>query len=110
MEWQEYVDLDKSDDNSNEGIFCIPRRPGEIDNSNLLLNESVVEGNELDLKRSLQEGEDYSLVPQDAWKKLLEWYIWLFLFVFVESVLSTVIWETFIFLENHHQISFDCVS
>lgn len=74
MEWQEYVDLDQSDDNSNEGIFCIPRRPGEIDNSNLLLNESVVEGNELDLKRSLQEGEDYSLVPQDAWKKLLEWY------------------------------------
>ncbi|THU74019.1 hypothetical protein C4D60_Mb04t28940 [Musa balbisiana] len=72
MEWQEYVDLDQSDDNSNEGIFCIPRRPGEIDNSNLLLNESVVEGNELDLKRSLQEGEDYSLVPQDAWKKLLE--------------------------------------
>ncbi|CAL9751500.1 unnamed protein product [Musa acuminata subsp. burmannicoides] len=74
MEWQQYVGLDQSDDNSNEGLFGIPRRPGEVDNSNLVVNESAMEGNELDLKRSLQEGEDYSLVPQEVWMKILEWY------------------------------------
>ncbi|THU66409.1 hypothetical protein C4D60_Mb05t13840 [Musa balbisiana] len=73
MEWQQYVGLDQSDDNSNEGLFGIPRRPGEVDNSNLVVNESAMEGNELDLKRSLQEGEDYSLVPQEVWMKILEW-------------------------------------
>ncbi|CAL9158927.1 unnamed protein product, partial [Musa hybrid cultivar] len=74
MEWQQYVGLDQSDDNYNEGLFGIPRRPGEVDNSNLVVNESAMEGNELDLKRSLQEGEDYSLVPQEVWMKILEWY------------------------------------
>ncbi|WOL08121.1 ubiquitin carboxyl-terminal hydrolase 9 [Canna indica] len=74
MAWQQYVGSDQSNHNSDEGLFCTPHRPGEIDNSCLVLNQPFREGNELDLKRGLQEGEDYNLVPQEVWKKLLEWY------------------------------------
>lgn len=37
------------------------------------MDQTSIQGNELDLKRGLQEGEDYSLVPEEVWKKLLEW-------------------------------------
>lgn len=73
MEWQQYVAFDHSDVNSSQSVFSIPCRPGEIDNSCLILNEASTQSNELDLKEGLQEGQDYILVPQEVWKKLLEW-------------------------------------
>lgn len=74
MEWQQYVGFDHSDVNSSQSVFSIPCRPGEIDNSCLVLNEALTQSNELDLKEGLQEGQDYILVSQEVWKKLLEWY------------------------------------
>lgn len=78
MEWQQYVGFDHSDVNSSQSVFSIPCRPGEIDNSCLVLNEALTQSNELDLKEGLQEGQDYILVPQEVWKKLLEWYFCIF--------------------------------
>ncbi|XP_006661646.1 ubiquitin carboxyl-terminal hydrolase 9-like isoform X2 [Oryza brachyantha] len=50
-----------------------PSRPGDIDNSKLL-EESSSDGDEPELQRTLREGEDYDLVPQEVWRKLHEWY------------------------------------
>lgn len=33
------------------------------------------DNDELDLVRSLVEGLDYVLVPQEVWKKLIEWSV-----------------------------------
>ena len=55
----------------------IPRRPGRIDNSELILYGTEEEGDGLTLRRNLQEGQDYTLVPQEVWKKLHEWYLFL---------------------------------
>lgn len=49
-------------------------RPGEIDNSDILLKEDDFDGDELELRRMLEEGRDYVLVPQQVWEKLLDWY------------------------------------
>lgn len=49
-------------------------RPGPIDNSDLLLKEDGSEGDEPELRRMLEEGRDYVLVPQQVWEKLLDWY------------------------------------
>ncbi|XP_008800670.3 ubiquitin carboxyl-terminal hydrolase 9-like isoform X1 [Phoenix dactylifera] len=73
-DWQEYVGFDRFREHSSKGHLSILSRPGRIDNSKLVLNRTDTEGNELDLQRHLQEGEDYTLVPHEVWKKLLEWY------------------------------------
>ncbi|KAG1362698.1 Ubiquitin carboxyl-terminal hydrolase 10 [Cocos nucifera] len=73
-DWQEYVGLDWFSEHSSKGHLSSLPRPGNIDNSKLVLNGTDEEGNELDLQRNLQEGEDYTLVPHEVWKKLLEWY------------------------------------
>lgn len=48
-------------------------RPGPIDNSDLIsnINEGDLDG--VQLIRTLEEGQDYMLVPEAVWKKLLEW-------------------------------------
>ncbi|XP_008811872.2 ubiquitin carboxyl-terminal hydrolase 9-like [Phoenix dactylifera] len=73
-DWQEYVGLDSFSENSSQGNLSALPRPGKIDNSKLVLNGIDAEGIELDLQRNLQEGEDYTLVPHEVWKKLFEWY------------------------------------
>ncbi|XP_072954131.1 ubiquitin carboxyl-terminal hydrolase 9-like isoform X1 [Typha angustifolia] len=72
-DWQKYVGLDKGEESCSESLLHIPFRPGEIDNSKLVLDGTKVE-DEPDLQRNLQEGEDYTLVPQEVWRKLFEWY------------------------------------
>ncbi|PKI64379.1 hypothetical protein CRG98_015239 [Punica granatum] len=49
-------------------------RPGPIDNSDILSNVTTCEGDDLELNRVLQEGQDYVLVPQEVWEKLFSWY------------------------------------
>ncbi|XP_077234151.1 ubiquitin carboxyl-terminal hydrolase 9-like [Tasmannia lanceolata] len=83
-EWEEYTWKDEnncpieqcstSSQNSNGALYMIPQRPGQIDNSDLVLNGMDCEGDELDIRGMLKEGYDYVLVPQEAWKNLLDWY------------------------------------
>ncbi|KAK9161091.1 hypothetical protein Syun_007432 [Stephania yunnanensis] len=83
-EWQEYVKqhngdfpVDECSTHSLHANGALPKkvdRPGKIDNSFLILNEDGVEGGDLQLKRTLEEGHDYVLVHQEVWKKLYSWY------------------------------------
>ncbi|XP_058104994.1 ubiquitin carboxyl-terminal hydrolase 9-like [Magnolia sinica] len=82
-DWQEYVRQDENGCSIDEhcssshhmnGSLSNRHRPGQIDNSDLVLNGMEGDGNELELRRLLEEGHDYVLVPQEVWKKLLEWY------------------------------------
>ncbi|MQM01060.1 hypothetical protein Taro_033808 [Colocasia esculenta] len=72
-EWEDYVGLQESPQISNDVSFHIPRRPGRIDNSELLSSEMDEENNELLLREGLMEEIDFKLVPQEVWKKLDEW-------------------------------------
>lgn len=78
--WEEYVRINRSNDDTtfseqlNGGLPHTTCRPGTIDNSELVVDETDGESNVWSLRRNLQEGEDYSLVPQEVWKKLHEWY------------------------------------
>ena len=49
-------------------------RPGEIDNRKLVSEENISGSEEQELQRTLREGEDYTLVPQEVWRKLYDWY------------------------------------
>ncbi|KAJ6832182.1 ubiquitin carboxyl-terminal hydrolase 9-like [Iris pallida] len=79
-DWQDYVGLDDTNRDftslrhSNDGLPHVPCRPGKIDNTSLVSYKTSGDGNDLDLRRNLQEGEDYNLIPQEVWKKLHEWY------------------------------------
>lgn len=48
-------------------------RPGQIDNSDLVLGVNGCEGDEPELRRMLEEGQDYVLVSQEVWEKLFDW-------------------------------------
>ncbi|KAL1556425.1 ubiquitinyl hydrolase 1 [Salvia divinorum] len=48
--------------------------PGPIDNSDLIVNEVKDKDEDLQLHRTLQEGHDYELVPEEVWERLLKWY------------------------------------
>ncbi|XP_068649713.1 ubiquitin carboxyl-terminal hydrolase 9-like [Aristolochia californica] len=84
MKWQRYVGQDEKDSSIVEQFTCssfpsgafskIPCRPGPINNSEIVLNGADSEGEEPELCKPLQEGDDYVLVPQEVWKKLFEWY------------------------------------
>ncbi|KAE9619095.1 hypothetical protein Lal_00046907 [Lupinus albus] len=52
----------------------IAARPGPIDNSDIISTENNCNDNSLDIRRALEEGTDYVLVPQEVWERLLEWY------------------------------------
>lgn len=79
-DWEEYVRIKSSNEASTSadhldgGLPYIGCRPGRIDNSSLISHGTDVGGSGLELRRNLQEGEDYSLVPHEVWKKLHEWY------------------------------------
>lgn len=49
-------------------------RPGPIDNSDIIQNgNGSGEGDDLEVRRNLEEGQDYVLVPQQVWEKLFCW-------------------------------------
>ena len=48
-------------------------RPGPIDNSDIVLNGNECELDDLEILRTLEEGRDYVLVPQEVWEKLFDW-------------------------------------
>ncbi|XP_014513603.1 ubiquitin carboxyl-terminal hydrolase 9 [Vigna radiata var. radiata] len=52
----------------------IANRPGPIDNSDIISKENNFDSNSLDIRRMLEEGTDYVLVPEKVWERLLEWY------------------------------------
>ncbi|KAG2676917.1 hypothetical protein I3760_12G073900 [Carya illinoinensis] len=49
-------------------------RPGPIDNSDIVLDINDHGSNDLEVRKSLHEGVDYVLVPQEVWEKLFDWY------------------------------------
>ncbi|KAK4797362.1 hypothetical protein SAY86_029688 [Trapa natans] len=60
--------------NSNHVSSNTADRPGPIDNSDIVSSLSAVESDDLELHRTLEEGQSYVLVPQEVWEKLLSWY------------------------------------
>ncbi|KAL0446556.1 UNVERIFIED_CONTAM: Ubiquitin carboxyl-terminal hydrolase 10 [Sesamum latifolium] len=49
-------------------------RPGPIDNNDIVVNGVENKDGGPQLLRTLEEGRDYVLVPQEVWEKLLKWY------------------------------------
>ncbi|CAA0843231.1 Ubiquitin carboxyl-terminal hydrolase 9 [Striga hermonthica] len=49
-------------------------RPGVIDNSDIIASGRENEDDDPQLLRTVEEGRDYVLVPQEVWEKLLKWY------------------------------------
>ncbi|GAB2274235.1 hypothetical protein Dimus_009002 [Dionaea muscipula] len=80
--WQRYVGDDIDEDSlAHHSIPAqaadLPKRidkPGPIDNSDLVVNLKDEESDHLELIRSLEEGPDYVLVPEEVWNKLFDWY------------------------------------
>lgn len=77
--WQRYVgqgtgEYSSDSQHLNVGPSKMADRPGPIDNSDIVLNRNDCEGNDIELHRTLQEGVDYVLVPQEVWEKLFDWY------------------------------------
>ncbi|KAL9232533.1 hypothetical protein vseg_007637 [Gypsophila vaccaria] len=75
--WQIYSGLDVNGYMMCAGSPDLPNelnKPGPIDNSDLVSNSLASHPDSLDLIRTLEEGRDYALVPEDVWNKLLEWY------------------------------------
>ncbi|KAG7552658.1 Peptidase C19 ubiquitin carboxyl-terminal hydrolase [Arabidopsis thaliana x Arabidopsis arenosa] len=68
--WQKYVEQSKDECLSGESLEA--SRPGAIDNHDIIESES--DDNDPQLRRLLVEGVDYVLVPQEVWKRLVEWY------------------------------------
>ncbi|KAL0409187.1 UNVERIFIED_CONTAM: Ubiquitin carboxyl-terminal hydrolase 9 [Sesamum radiatum] len=50
-------------------------RPGPIDNNDIVVNGVENKDGGPQLLRTLEEGRDYVLVPQEVWEKLLKWLI-----------------------------------
>lgn len=82
MEWQGYVGLVSYGENGTEQFPRATNRPGEIDNSKLVSAERINGSEEPELQRTLREGEHYTLVPQEVWQRLYEWYLTLFVFAY----------------------------
>ncbi|XP_042025033.1 ubiquitin carboxyl-terminal hydrolase 9-like isoform X1 [Salvia splendens] len=82
MAWQRYIGKIEDDypfDSSSVGpssvaSSCTKDRPGPIDNTDLVINEVKDKDEDLQLHRTLQEGHDYELVPEEVWERLLKWY------------------------------------
>ncbi|XP_021757775.1 ubiquitin carboxyl-terminal hydrolase 10-like [Chenopodium quinoa] len=75
--WQRYTEQEGEDCEMNGNTADLPNpaeRPGPIDNSDLILNVNGGDADNLELLRTLEEGQHYVLVPEEVWKKLLEWY------------------------------------
>ncbi|KAM0892059.1 hypothetical protein ACQ4PT_026009 [Festuca glaucescens] len=78
--WIDYVIQDSAGVTSNgshqhEFGSNAPRRPGAIDNLDLLDDvASEVSSMDIELHDTLVEGRDYILLPQKVWEKLHGWY------------------------------------
>lgn len=77
MGWQKYTGQHGdaySGDNSSEPqhlmTLDISERPGPIDNSDIIVGS----GGDPQLHRTLEEEQDYKLIPCQVWEKLHEWY------------------------------------
>jgi ubiquitin carboxyl-terminal hydrolase 4/11/15 len=79
--WIDYVIQDSAGVTSNgshqhEFASNAPRRPGPIDNLDLLDDvASEVSSMDIELHDTLVEGRDYILLPQQVWEKLHGWYV-----------------------------------
>lgn len=79
--WETYVGVDEPvidslafDSQHMNGVSSkTAERPGPIDNSDIVENGNDSEGDDLDVRRNLEEGQDYFLVPQQVWEKLFYW-------------------------------------
>lgn len=73
--WIDYVIQDSAGVTSNGSHQHDPRRPGAIDNTDLLDDmASEVSSMDIELHDTLVEGRDYILLPQQVWEKLHNWY------------------------------------
>lgn len=81
MDWQRYIGMSLGAYSFNEhATKSLPsllpnsaNRPGPIDNSDIIIREADGGGDDPQLLRTLEEGRDYVLVPQEVWEKLFEW-------------------------------------
>lgn len=81
-EWQEYIDQDDNDcqhnDNSvspqysNGNHLKISCRPGQIDNFDVMFSKMTGDDVQLEINQ-VTEGCNYIFVPQEVWRKLVEW-------------------------------------
>ncbi|KAE8710711.1 Ubiquitin carboxyl-terminal hydrolase 9 [Hibiscus syriacus] len=84
--WERYVQIgtdknlngNQSSDSrhSNGASSSVAERSGPIDNSDIIENggDCDCKEHEIQLRRTLMEGQDYVLVPQGVWEKLHQWY------------------------------------
>ncbi|KAI8019132.1 Ubiquitin carboxyl-terminal hydrolase 10 [Camellia lanceoleosa] len=80
--WQKYTGQDvdphlfdkHSTDSQSLILSKTVDKPGPIDNSDIVLNGNDTKCGDLELRRALQEGCDYVLVPRLVWEKLFDWY------------------------------------
>ncbi|CAN6362928.1 unnamed protein product [Urochloa humidicola] len=78
--WIDYVIQDLTSVTSNgshhhEFGSKTPRRPGAIDNTDLIDDAALEVSNmEMEIHDTLVEGRDYILLPQPVWEKLHGWY------------------------------------
>ncbi|ESQ33499.1 hypothetical protein EUTSA_v10006750mg [Eutrema salsugineum] len=68
--WQRCVGLLTEELSSEEPSEVT--RPGPIDNHDIIDSES--DASDPQLRKRLEEGVDYVLVPEQVWRKLVEWY------------------------------------
>ncbi|KAL1213003.1 putative ubiquitin carboxyl-terminal hydrolase 11 [Cardamine amara subsp. amara] len=68
--WQRFVGLLTEEFSSGETSEVT--RPGPIDNHDII--ESEGDASDPQVRKMLVEGVDYALVPQEVWRKLVEWY------------------------------------
>lgn len=81
--WQRYISQSSNHCITNEKSLdshsvklasaTIVDRPGPIDNYDILSNDNNGESDDLVLRRLLEEGRDYVLVPEEVWEKLFNW-------------------------------------
>ncbi|KAG5593506.1 hypothetical protein H5410_044020 [Solanum commersonii] len=82
MDWQRYIRKPlgayQFNEHATESLPSLlpnsANRPGRIDNSNIIIREADSGDDDPQLLRTLEEGRDYVLVPQEVWEKLSEWY------------------------------------
>jgi len=67
--WQRFVGLLTEEFRSGEPSEVT--RPGPIDNHDIIDSES--DASDPQLRMMLEEGVDYTLVPQEVWRKLVKW-------------------------------------
>uniref|UniRef100_A0A1J3K0G5 Ubiquitin carboxyl-terminal hydrolase n=1 Tax=Noccaea caerulescens TaxID=107243 RepID=A0A1J3K0G5_NOCCA len=68
--WQKYVEQPANECSSGKPSEA--PRPGPIENHDIIENGN--DTSDPQLRRLLVEGEDYVLVPEEVWKRLVEWY------------------------------------